>query len=53
MFNLILYGASGFLLLWMGFRWSKQTFFEMCIKFLYLLTGQINLLLMFKELGLL
>ena len=53
MFNLILHGALGFLLLWRGFQWPKENFFEMFIKFLYLLIGQINLLLMFKELGLL
>ena len=49
----ILYGTSGILLLWMAFRWTIHNLKETFLKFLFFITGQLNLIMMFKELGVL
>lgn len=51
MFDYILYGVSGLLLLWMCFRWSSKNLLETFFKLLFLLSGLTNLAMIFIKLG--
>jgi hypothetical protein len=51
MFDYILYGISGLLLLWMSFRWSSKTFLNVFFKLLYLFSGLANIVMIFFKLG--
>ena len=48
MFDYILYGISGLLLLWTGFRWTNNEFFW---KLLFYVTGLTNIIMIFVKLG--
>jgi hypothetical protein len=48
MFDYILYGISGLLLLWTGFRWTSREFF---LKLLFIVAGCLNIIMIFVKLG--